>query len=211
MLGGELTHVAHQFGVGKVAGPRRKNRLRGTGGTMMKCRRMAGGGDAGVSVSVVIVVWRFAETLVQCINSVFLQERVDLDVTIVANGCKKSTLGWLGRYPRIDVIRNRSNMGFAAGCNQGTRASRGDYILFLNSDAWLSSDFVWRIVAALERHPEAASASGMILGADSRTVDSTGIVLNRLKFSPADRDEGRPAMCFSTAKQATFARTSWET
>ncbi len=53
---------------------------------------------------------------------------------VVDNGSTDATAVELAKYPWIEVLTNRVNQGFAAGCNQGARVARGDVIVFLNND-----------------------------------------------------------------------------
>ena len=67
-----------------------------------------------------------------------------------------------------------------------SKAAAGDRVLGLNPDVVLSSDFVTRIVAGGEAHPDAGSVCGKLLRWDpvaeqhrSNIIDSTGIYFTR--------------------------------
>lgn len=95
----------------------------------------------------------------------------------------------LQSYPYLKVIRNDVNRGFAGACNQGICASEGDFVLLLNSDAWLDASFLSKALDAFENRPEIGSLTGKIYRAQAPTLDSTGIELAKKKFSPKDRGE----------------------
>src|SRR5205807_9954312 len=49
---------------------------------------------------------------------------------------------------RVEVIHNRSNVGFPAGCNQGIAQARGAFVVLLNNDTvvtpgWLDGLLAW--------------------------------------------------------------------
>jgi GT2 family glycosyltransferase len=75
-----------------------------------------------------------------CLESVLANTRPSYELILVDNGSTDATpalLEELKHAPgpdRVEVIRNESNAGFAAGCNQGRARARGDYIVFLNND-----------------------------------------------------------------------------
>src|SRR5439155_5226805 len=51
---------------------------------------------------------------------------------------------------RVVVIRNETNRGFAAGCNQGLAKARGQYLVLLNNDTivtagWLEGLIHWSL------------------------------------------------------------------
>jgi len=51
--------------------------------------------------------------------------------------------------PCITIVRNAANLGFAAACNAGVKASRNDTVLFLNPDARLGPDSLARLTQVL--------------------------------------------------------------
>lgn len=74
----------------------------------------------------------------------FDRATIGAELIIVDNASDAETAAALDTLPkdRGRVIRNKSNLGFAAGNNQGYAYAKGDIIIFLNSDvagdpAWL--------------------------------------------------------------------------
>src|SRR5260370_8391435 len=88
-------------------------------------------------VSAIIAVYNGAATVAQAIDSVLAQTFGDLDLIVVNDGSTDGTPGILRSYgDRIRVV-DQPNRGVAAARNAGVRASRGQYIAFLDSDdAW---------------------------------------------------------------------------
>ena len=138
-------------------------------------------------VSVTIVTWNSAQHLGECLASLAQQDCRDFEVVIVDNASSDQTRKILRDVEsRWRVIYNESNAGFAAGQNQATAASAGEWVLCLNPDVLLSPDFISALVRAGETHPEAGSLCGKLLRWDAaaqrhrtKIIDSTGIFFTR--------------------------------
>ena len=96
------------------------------------------------SLDIVIVNWNAGQQLYTCIDSIFSAMKRGLNlrqVVVVDNDSRDNSADGLQRlgYP-LHVLRNKSNRGFAAACNQGAVAGNSDYILFLNPDTCLFAD-----------------------------------------------------------------------
>ncbi len=122
--------------------------------------------DGMTSVSVVVVSYNSASTILQCVNSVPASAEVvvvdqasrDGSAKMVASAC-----------PRARVINAGGNRGFAAGCNLGAANASGEVIVFLNPDAFLESGSLEKLVEAAVR--ENALVGPKIL--DARGCDDT--------------------------------------
>jgi GT2 family glycosyltransferase len=58
---------------------------------------------------------------------------------------------------------NATNTGFARGMNQALEASRGDVVVFLNSDCLLEPEFLGTAVDLLATHPEADALAATVV------------------------------------------------
>ncbi len=96
------------------------------------------------STHIVIVNWNTGDLLRQCLDSIVPADRDDVNlarVTVVDNASTDGSAAGLDQVPLpLEVVRNATNTGFAAACNQGAAGSEADYLLFLNPDTRLFDD-----------------------------------------------------------------------
>ncbi|MGE3804185.1 MAG: glycosyltransferase [Gemmataceae bacterium] len=106
--------------------------------------------------SIIILCWNELDYTRQCLESVLRHTRRPYELLLVNNGSSDGTRAFLEEIrqlsgpERVVVIHNESNLGFAAGCNQGLQASRGSYLILLNNDTivtegWLDGLVRWSL------------------------------------------------------------------
>ncbi|OGL48710.1 MAG: hypothetical protein A2161_05460, partial [Candidatus Schekmanbacteria bacterium RBG_13_48_7] len=133
------------------------------------------------------------ETIKDCMDSVYNQKNVLFEIIVVDNGSTDGSIEYLkSNYPAVKIISNNNNLGYSKANNQGIAVAKGDYLLLLNSDALLTPDCMNRFLSSIKEDSQVGSVSGKVLrmNGSMNIIDSTGIILNRKKFSPADRGEG---------------------
>lgn len=131
-------------------------------------------------VTVVIVNWNGAEHLDECLASLQAQTlRAEMQVIVVDNGSRDGSLAVLHRHrDAVRVIANSANVGFAAACNQGIRASRGEFVALLNNDVAVDARWLEALVGAMRRSPEVGSCTSKVLSYyDRRVIDNVGHVV----------------------------------
>jgi GT2 family glycosyltransferase len=64
--------------------------------------------------------------------------------------------------PRLQILRNELNEGFARAVNRGLSFATGDYYLLLNPDTEIYPDCLLNLMNFLETHPEASCAGPLI-------------------------------------------------
>jgi N-acetylglucosaminyl-diphospho-decaprenol L-rhamnosyltransferase len=105
-------------------------------------------------LDVVIVNWNSGIQLRKCLESIATARRDKCKlsrVVVVDNASVDGSVEKLGDLGfNLVVTRNETNRGFAAACNQGTRGSDADYLLFLNPDMRLFEDSLDEPVAFME-------------------------------------------------------------
>lgn len=106
-------------------------------------------------VSVIIPTYNRVDMVQKAIDSVLNQTFRDSEVIVVDDGSTDGT-GLLLRQRFGDRIRYhyQKNQGRAVARNWGIRASRGDYLAFLDSDDWLLPHALETQVGFLNRRPE---------------------------------------------------------
>lgn len=119
------------------------------------------------TVSLVVVNYNAGEFIVACISSVLNQ--VD-EVIVVDNASSDNSLAQLEAAfpgdPRLKIVRNRENLGFAAGCNIGVGQSAGACLFFLNPDCVLEPESVQRLFHTLQDSPDVGMVGGLLMNSD---------------------------------------------
>jgi GT2 family glycosyltransferase len=108
-------------------------------------------------VAVVVVTWNSAREIEKCLDSL----PGVAEIVVVDNAsCDQTAAVAASRHPRVRVLSNTENLGFAAAANQGVRATTSPLVLFLNPDAALA-DPLDPLVEALGE-PGVAAAAGRL-------------------------------------------------
>jgi GT2 family glycosyltransferase len=120
-------------------------------------------------VSVVIVNYNAGPLLLECLERCLPQVG---QVVVLDNASVDGSIDLLESHfkdcPQLQVIRNGSNMGFAAACNQGAEICLGDFILFLNPDCMAAGSSIGLVRSALLTNSSAGMAGGLLLDPDGK-------------------------------------------
>lgn len=92
--------------------------------------------------SIVLLTMNGLQFTESCLASMFENSKIPFQLILVDNGSTDGTVDYLRQVCRSTatdgfehkLICNSENRGFAAGCNQGIKASDGDHIILLNND-----------------------------------------------------------------------------
>lgn len=101
-----------------------------------------------VKISIVVPVYNVEEYLVQCIESMISQTLEEIEIILIDDGsvdnCGLICDSYAGRDTRIQVIHKR-NEGLSAARNDGLKIASGKYILFVDSDDWIDTDYCQKL------------------------------------------------------------------
>lgn len=158
------------------------------------------------TVSVHIVTYNSAEDISECLEAVLAQNYPLQQIVVIDNASSDNTGATIENFitentnrphpnspDKIQLIRNPLNTGFAPAHNQAISLTDTDYVLVLNPDLAVAPDYVSRLVRKMDENPSIGSATGqLLLKADLKMVDSTGLQMNRARRA-FDRGAGEPA------------------
>lgn len=109
--------------------------------------------------SIIIVTYNgLKEHTIPCLESVFAHSGGgEYEVIVVDNNSSDGTPAYLEelarREPRLKLVLNRTNRGFAGGNNDGVRIASGDVIVLLNNDTRVMSGWLDTLGSALRTDP----------------------------------------------------------
>lgn len=104
--------------------------------------------------SVIIPVYNVEKYLYQCLDSVFKQTFLDYEVICIEDVSTDHSLEILERYAldhHMRILINDKNSGLSYARNRGLEAAKGEYILFLDSDDYISETLLERLNEELQK------------------------------------------------------------
>lgn len=125
-------------------------------------------------VSFIIVNFNTSDLLRNCLNSISETVRgIAFEIIVVDNNSHDQSREMLEKeFPLVILIKNSSNLGFAAANNQALKIMSGRYAVLLNTDTVLVDGAVSNLMDFMESSPEAAMACGQLLNADGSKQNS---------------------------------------
>lgn len=117
-------------------------------------------------ISVIIPVYKVEKYLDKCVQSVVDQTYKNLEIILVDDGspdnCPKMCDEWAKKDNRIKVI-HKQNGGLSDARNVGVENSTGDYIMFLDSDDYVSTEICEKLMELALKHDVPLAACGYCL------------------------------------------------
>ena len=132
-------------------------------------------------VSVVVPNWNGRPWLPACLDGLRRQHLAPAEVLVVDNGSTDASIEYLRtEHENVRILAVGRNAGFAHAANLGLEAASGELVALVNTDVVLAEDWLERMVAALLRRADAASAACKMLSLDDPTrVYDAGDFLRR--------------------------------
>lgn len=128
------------------------------------------------TVTVIIVNYNSGARLARALACLAAQRFSDFEVIVVDNASTDGSMAAIDRSAlRLQVIANSKNLGFAAANNQAAKVATGEWLAFLNPDAYPEPDWLAQLMAATARYPHADAFGSTQINADDQTqLDGAG-------------------------------------
>lgn len=112
-----------------------------------------------MDLSIIIVNYNVKHFLEQCLHSVLRSAKnCSTEIIVVDNNSVDGSAQFIReKFPEINFIENKENLGFSKANNQAIKLAKGKYILLLNPDTLVEENTFDKIIQFMESHPEAGA------------------------------------------------------
>lgn len=96
-------------------------------------------------ISVIVPVYKVEPYLRKCVDSILAQTYQNLEIILVDDGSPDGCPAICDEYAKVDQrvkVIHKANGGLSDARNAGMDAVSGDYLMFVDSDDWISCDHV---------------------------------------------------------------------
>lgn len=128
-------------------------------------------------VSIIIPVFNNFGLTRACLESLArVPAKVEHEIIVIDNASTDGTRDYLLTQEQAGVVRlisNPANKGFAHACNQGAKAAKGSFLLFLNNDTQVAEGWLAALVKSAQQS-KAGVVGAKLLYADG-TIQHAGI------------------------------------
>ena len=106
-------------------------------------------------LSVVIVTWNSEEDIAECLGSIYNadydESKLKVETIVVDNNSADNSVVVIEHFIKIfpyniKLIKNKENLGYTKGCNQGVKIASGGFVLLLNPDTQIQKDALSKLV-----------------------------------------------------------------
>jgi glycosyltransferase involved in cell wall biosynthesis len=101
------------------------------------------------SMSVVICAYNASATLDECLAHTCALEYPNLEIIVVDDGSTDDTADIARRHPRARLVE-LPHAGLSVARNEGARVASGDLVVYLDSDAYPSREWLWYLALGLD-------------------------------------------------------------
>lgn len=109
-------------------------------------------------VSIIIPAYNVKDYLTDCLDSILFQDFANFEVVVVNDGSTDGTSLICDKYAKLDhrvKVINQDNHGVSYSRNVGIESSKGEYIVFVDSDDYIiKKDFLSNLSGLIDNHPE---------------------------------------------------------
>ena len=157
-------------------------------------------------VSVIVLNYNAGELLLNCIESIKKSAYKNLEIIVVDNiSTDKSQRICKEKYPDIKLIQNDENFGYCEGNNIGIREAEGDYIMILNPDTIVESNWIEELISAYNKFGEGLYQPKHLSLNEKTVYMSAGNMLNIFGFGYAREKGNKDENQFNKIEEIGYA------
>lgn len=121
-------------------------------------------------VSIITVNYNQAKVTEALLRSLRKISYPEYEIFVVDNGSNEDCTYLQQMFPEIHLIESKKNLGFAGGNNLAITVAKGEFVLLLNNDTEVTTDFLEVMVDGFQGHPSIGIMSPKILYYNSEEI-----------------------------------------
>jgi glycosyltransferase involved in cell wall biosynthesis len=142
-------------------------------------------------VSVIVPVYNVQSFLNKCLDSIVNQTYEHLEILLIDDGSTDSSgiicEDYREKDRRVKVI-HKENGGLSSARNAGLDLANGDYVLFIDSDDWISHNYIQSLIDCVKTNKDISIVCSKIRKFRSNSMDEE-IFLTTLKDGIYEKDD----------------------
>ena len=134
-------------------------------------------------ISIVILNYNAGKLLDDCIHSIQKTEKVNFEIILVDNASTdKSYKEYAQKFSNVNLIENDKNLGYCEGNNVGIRATKGEFVVVLNPDTVVNSNWLHELIHAYNKNGEGIYQPKILATTDHHMLLSSGQFIQLFGF-----------------------------
>jgi len=122
-------------------------------------------------VSIIIPHWNGIDVLSECLDSLNKTTNDSFEIIVSDNASTDGSQAWIKEnHPRITLLENIKNHGYAGGCNRGVAVAKGKYLIFLNNDTIQDPNWLDPLIDRMKGDESIAAIQPKILNYYNRKI-----------------------------------------
>jgi len=164
-------------------------------------------------ISIIIVNLNGRKFLEKCLESITKTSYKNYEIILVDNNSSDNSVEFVkNEYSGIRIIKLERNFGYAEPNNIGAKISNGEFLVFLNNDTIVTSDFISEMIKVMNEYPQVAICQSLLLKPNGM-IDSSGdfVDINGNAYSLHDKPtEIREILSAKGASMMIRKNVFWE-
>lgn len=131
-----------------------------------------------IKVSIIVLNHNGKRFLNRCFSSLrkLNFHRSQMEIIMVDNNSTDGSIEFMEEnFPEVKLLKLNKNYGFAEGNNKALNKARGEYLAFLNNDAFVHKDWLGELLKTAEDKTIGACASKILFAKDKKMINSVGL------------------------------------
>ena len=157
-------------------------------------------------ISIIILNYNAGDLLEKCISSIVKSNYENIEIILVDNASQDhSHIKCKEKFSQIKLIENKENLGYCEGNNIGIKSANGEYIIILNPDTEVESNWIEEFIKEFNNHGDGLYQPKLLAVSDKSRINSAGNMMNIFGFGFSSGKGKKDSKKFGNFKPINYA------